>query len=54
MKTTKSYGVVSGWQEHKMLVQAEHTYERKRKGNNEVISNHSHGHVHRGKTGRNH
>ena len=31
MRSTKSYGVVSCWQEHKMLVQAEHTFERKQK-----------------------
>lgn len=29
MQSTKSYGVVSGWQEHKMLVKAEHTFEKK-------------------------
>lgn len=31
MRNTKSYGVVSCWQEHKMLVKAEHTFERKQK-----------------------
>ena len=31
MRNTKSYGVVSCWQEHKMLVKAEHTYEREHK-----------------------
>ncbi len=30
MRSTKSYGVVSCWQEHKMLVKAEHTFEKKR------------------------
>lgn len=29
MRNTKSYGVVSGWQEHQMLVHAEHTYEER-------------------------
>lgn len=29
MRNTKSYGVVSCWQEHKMLVKAEHTFEKK-------------------------
>lgn len=29
MRNTRSYGVVSCWQEHKMLVQAEHTYEQR-------------------------
>jgi hypothetical protein len=29
MRNTKSYGVVSCWQEHKMLVKAEHTYEQR-------------------------
>lgn len=28
MRSTKSYGVVSCWQEHKMLVHAEHTRQR--------------------------
>lgn len=32
MRNTKSYGVVSCWQEHKMLVKAEHTYEKRQKG----------------------
>lgn len=31
MRNTKSYGVVSCWQEHRMLVHAEHTFERKQK-----------------------
>lgn len=31
MRSTKSYGVVSCWQEHKMLVKAEHTFERNQK-----------------------
>ena len=31
MKSTKSYGVVSGWQEHQMLVHAEHTRQSKEK-----------------------
>ena len=39
MRSTKSYGVVSCWQEHKMLVQAEHTYERKRKQLDKVKDN---------------
>lgn len=28
MRSTKQYGLVNSWQEHKMLVQAEHTYEK--------------------------
>lgn len=31
MRSTKSYGVVSCWQEHKMLVHAEHTRQREKK-----------------------
>ena len=31
MRNTKSYGVVSCWQEHQMLVQAEHTRQREEK-----------------------
>lgn len=31
MRNTKSYGVVSGWQEHQMLVHAEHTRQREAK-----------------------
>lgn len=31
MKHTRSYGWVSGWQEHQMLVHAEHTFERRHK-----------------------
>ena len=31
MRNTKQYGLVSGWQEHQMLIHAEHTYERKHK-----------------------
>ena len=31
MRNTKQYGLVSSWQEHQMLIHAEHTYERKHK-----------------------
>lgn len=34
MRNTKQYGLVSSWQEHQMLIRAQHTYEklhRKRK-----------------------
>ena len=31
MRSTKQYGLVNSWQEHKMLVKAEHTFERKQK-----------------------
>ena len=31
MRSTKQYGLVNSWQEHQMLVKAEHTYERKQK-----------------------
>lgn len=29
MRSTKQYGLVNSWQEHKMLVHAEHTYEQR-------------------------
>lgn len=45
MRSTKSYGVVSCWQEHKMLVKAEHTFERKRK--DEVKYEHAYSPSHR-------
>jgi hypothetical protein len=28
MRNTKQYGLVSSWQEHQMLVRAQHTYEK--------------------------
>lgn len=28
MRNTKQYGLVSGWQEHQMLIRAQHTYEK--------------------------
>lgn len=28
MQNTKQYGLVSSWQEHQMLIQAQHTYEK--------------------------
>lgn len=28
MRSTKQYGLVNSWQEHRMLVHAEHTYEK--------------------------
>lgn len=31
MRSTKQYGLVNSWQEHQMLVKAEHTYESKQK-----------------------
>ena len=31
MRSMKQYGLVNSWQEHKMIVKAEHTYERKHK-----------------------
>lgn len=32
MRSTKQYGLVNSWQEHQMLVHAEHTYEERQKG----------------------
>ncbi len=29
MRSTKQYGLVNSWQEHKMLVKAEHTYQKR-------------------------
>ena len=28
MRNTKQYGLVSSWQEHQMLIRAQHTYEK--------------------------
>lgn len=28
MQNTKQYGLVSSWQEHQILIQAQHTYEK--------------------------
>lgn len=36
MRSTKQYGLVNSWQEHQMLVHAEHTYERKHKQNKKL------------------
>ena len=48
MRSTKQYGLVNSWQEHQMLVHAEHTYERKRKDEFKYEQSHipSHRHVH--------
>lgn len=29
MRSTKQYGLVNSWQEHQMLVKAEHTYQQR-------------------------
>ena len=29
MRSTKQYGLVNSWQEHQMLVKAEHTFEKR-------------------------
>ena len=29
MRSTKQYGLVNSWQEHQMLVHAEHTYQQR-------------------------
>ena len=49
MRSTKQYGLVNSWQEHKMLVKAEHTYERKHK-HDEMVSDHTDSNFHRSKT----
>ena len=49
MRSTKQYGLVNSWQEHQMLVKAEHTYERKHK-HDEMVGNISDSYVHGGKT----
>ena len=53
MRSTKSYGVVSCWQEHQALVKAEHTYERKHK-HDEMVGCNSDGDVRRSKTSKRH
>ncbi len=30
MRSTKQYGLVNSWQEHQMLIKAEHTYQQRK------------------------
>ena len=54
MRSTKQYGLVNSWQEHRMLVHAEHTYEKRHrkeeKEKHEMVGNISDSYVHGGKT----
>lgn len=37
MRSTKQYGLVNSWQEHQMLVKAEHTYEKLHKNKKKPV-----------------
>lgn len=56
MRSTKQYGLVNSWQEHQMLVHAEHTYEKRHrkeeKEKHEMVGNISDSNVHRSKTSK--
>ena len=38
MRNTKQYGLVSSWQEHQMLIRAQHTYEKLHSKNKSAYS----------------
>lgn len=38
MQNTKQYGLVSSWQEHQMLIRAQHTYEKLHRKSKPVYS----------------